>query len=150
MLKSPTIYNPRTKPDNALKRRNIVLKQLFANQFIDEEDKLKLQKLPLTLNYKRLSHKDGAATHFREHLRRYLEKWLKEHSKTDGTFYNLYTDGLKIKTTIHSKLQQYAQESVSERLSELQPVLNKDIQRNKVFAKNPNSIVKVLKGTKRF
>lgn len=150
MLKSPTRYNPRTKPENSLKRRNIVLHQLYANQFISSLEKDSLQKLPLELSYKRLSHKDGIATHFREYLRKYLEDWLKENPKPDGSFYDLYTDGLTIKTTLHSKLQQYAQEAVLERVSELQPLLNKDLQRNRVFAKNNKSLAVVVNKSKRY
>lgn len=150
MLKSPTYYNPRTKPDNALKRRNVVIHQLFANQFITEKENESLQRLPLTLNYKRLSHSEGKATHFREHLRQELERWLKATPKPDGTFYDLYTDGLTIKTTIHSKLQQYAQEAVREQIKELQPILVKDLKRNKVFAKKAKSLTVMLKKSNRY
>ena len=150
MLKSPTNYNPRTKPERSLQRRDIVLHQLFSNDFISSAEKTRLQELPLQLNYKRLSHKDGVATHFREHLRKYLENWLKQNPKEDGSFYNLYTDGLTITTTLHSKLQQYAKESVLERVSELQPVLNRDLKRSRVFVKNSKSVKSVLKKSLRF
>lgn len=150
MLKSPTIYNPRTKPDNAKKRRDIVLHQVYANQYISAEEKDSLQNLPLVLNYKRLSHKEGKATHFREHLRKYLVQWLEENPKPDGSTYNLYTDGLTITTTINSKLQSYAQEAVVERITELQPSLNKDLKRNKTFKKNAKKVQTVIKNAPRF
>lgn len=150
MLKSPTRYNPRTKPENSLQRRNVVLHQLYANNFISTEEKNSFQELPLKLNYKRLSHKDGVATHFREYLRKYLESWLKENPKADGTFYNLYTDGLTIKTTLHSKLQQYAQEAVLERINELQPLLDKDLERKRVFEKNPKNLKRAIKKSLRY
>lgn len=150
MLKSPTFYNPRTKPDNAKKRRDIVLHQVYANQYISFEVKDSLQNLPLALNYKRLSHKEGKATHFREYLRKYLVQWLEENPKPDGSTYNLYTDGLTITTTINSKLQTYAQEAVVERITELQPLLNKDLKRNKTFKKNAKKVQNVIKNAPRF
>jgi penicillin-binding protein 1A len=150
MLKSPSIFNPRTKPENAKQRRNVILHQAFVNEFINELEKDSLQKLPLTLNYKRLSHKEGKATHFREHLRQYLEKWLLENPKADGTTYNLYTDGLTITTTLNSKLQTYAEEAVVERISELQPVLDKDLKQNNVFKKQAKRITSIIKKSAEF
>ncbi|MGB0882862.1 MAG: transglycosylase domain-containing protein [Vicingaceae bacterium] len=150
MLKSPTLYNPRTKHENALKRRNIVVHQLYANEFITLSERDSLQNLPLELNYKRLSHKEGVATHFREYLRKYLTDWLVNNPKPDGSFYDLYTDGLVINTTIHSQLQQYAQASVVERMMELQPLLNKDLIRNKVFTKNKNNLIAAVKKSTRY
>lgn len=150
MLKSPTYYNPRTKPDNAKKRRNIVLHQAYANQFISLAEKDSLQNLPLTLNYKRLSHKEGKATHFREYLRKYLEKWLLENPKPDGSTYNLYTDGLTITTTLNSKLQNYAQEAVIERITELLPLLNRDLKRNNTLKKNAKKVEIIIKNSPRF
>ncbi|MCB9359700.1 MAG: transglycosylase domain-containing protein [Flavobacteriales bacterium] len=150
MLKSPSYYNPRTKPENAKQRRNVVLHQAYANQFITENEKDSLQNLPLIVNYKRLSHNEGRATHFREHLRQYLEKWLLDNPKADGTTYNLYTDGLTITTTLNSKLQTYAEEAVVERIAELQPILDKDLKQNKVFIKQAKRITSIIKKTDGF
>ena len=133
LLKSPTLYNPRTRPEQSKRRRNIVLHQMYMHHLFNEDVRDSLQEQPINLSYRRLTHDEGLATHFREHLRLKLEQWIEKHPKKDGTLYNLYTDGLTIKTTIHSKLQQYAEDAVNERLSELQPLLIQDLKAQKVF-----------------
>lgn len=150
MLKSPTIFNPRTHPETSLDRRNVVLYQLYVNNFITLEQKDSLQAQALKLNYKLLTFKNGEATHFREYLRQHLDNWLKTHPKPDGTFYNLYTDGLTIKTTINSKLQVYAENAVLEHLAELQPILTKDLKRNKVFEKQTKTVTQLIKKSDRY
>ncbi len=150
MLKSPTIFNPRTHPETSLDRRNVVLHQLYANNFLSLEEKDSLQNLLLELNYKLLTYKNGEATHFREHLRQYLDEWLKTYPKPDGSFYNLYTDGLTIKTTINYQLQVYAEEAVLEHLAEMQPILTKDLKRNKVFEKQAKTVLQLIKKSDRY
>lgn len=150
MLKSPTRYNPRNQSERAITRRNVVLHQLAVNSFITEQEKIRLQQKELGLQYNRVTQKSGIATHLREHLRNYLDQWLEEHPKEDGSFYNLYTDGLKIKISIHSKLQQYAEEAVREHLTQLQTILDKDLKRNGVLKRNKKRVMQLLKKTKRY
>ena len=122
MLKNPSLYNPNRKKraELVLNRRNTVLGQMVKNGVISESKKVELSKLPIKLDFRPESHAQGSATYFREYLRDYMKKWVKDHLKSDGTEYDLYRDGLKIYTTIDSKMQQYAEEAVYEHLKNLQ------------------------------
>lgn len=123
MVNAPTRYSPILNPENALTRRNIVLDQMYRYEFIEKETRDSVKQLPLGVShYKMHGHTRGIATYFREHLRGELKEWCKTHYKPDGTPYNLYKDGLKIYTTINSKLQRYAEQAVREHLAnDLQP-----------------------------
>jgi penicillin-binding protein 1A len=122
MLKNPSLYNPNRKKraQLVLDRRNTVLEQMVKNGVITEGKQEQLKKLPVKLDFRPESHSEGSATYFREYLRDYMRKWVKDHLKPDGTEYDLYQDGLKIYTTIDSKMQQYAEEAVQEHLKNLQ------------------------------
>ena len=113
MAKNPSLYNPKRFPDNAIRRRNVVLGQMYRNGLLSASEKDSIQSLPISLQFKRTNHNDGLATYFREYLRKYMKQWLKENKKPDNTHYNLYSDGLKIFTTIDSRMQKYAEESVA-------------------------------------
>ena len=93
MAKNPSLYNPKRFPDNALKRRNVVLGQMYRNGVIQESERDSLLKLPIELDFKRNNHNDGLAPYFREYLRKFMKDWLKEHKKPDGSPYNIYSDG---------------------------------------------------------
>lgn len=131
MLKNSSLYNPRRRKALVTKRRNVVLKQMNRNEFITEAVKDSLQKLPLELNYKPESHNDGLATYFREYLRDFLKKWVKENPKPNGEKYNINRDGLKIFVTLDSRMQQYAEEAVTEHLANLQQYFYKEQKKNK-------------------
>jgi penicillin-binding protein 1A len=120
MAKNPSLFNPKRKPDNALTRRNVVLNQMAKYKYITPEQCEKYKKIPLKLKFTAEDQNEGLATYFREYLRDYMKKWCKEHKKPDGSNYNLYKDGLKIYTTINSKMQRYAEDAVKEWLTELQ------------------------------
>lgn len=123
MLKAPSYYNPARNHERAVQRRATVLNQMRKYDFITREQCDSLKKLPLNMKeYHAQDHASGLATYFREYLRTYLNGWLKEHKKPDGEPYNLYKDGLKIYTTINSKMQKYAEEAVAEHMGkDLQP-----------------------------
>ena len=122
LLKAPSWYSPVRNPERSKKRRNVVLSQMRKYEYITEEEYTSLINMPLQLSYKAQNHKTGLATYFREYLRGELALWCKNHEKSDGTPYNLYTDGLKIYTTIDSRMQRYAEEVIKEHLGgELQP-----------------------------
>lgn len=120
MLQNPSYYNPVRRPELVQKRRNVVLHQMAKNKYITKEESLTLQEVPLKLQFTPESHKDGIATYFREYLRDFMRRWVKENPKKDGTTYDIYRDGLKIYTSIDSKMQRYAEEAVTEHLSNLQ------------------------------
>ncbi|MEZ4918583.1 MAG: transglycosylase domain-containing protein [Saprospiraceae bacterium] len=127
MLKATTFYNPVRNPKNAERRRNVVLRQMQRNGHIDEEEYQALSKKPVKAKYHTHDgNNDGVANYFREYLRtEVMPKILKENLKDDGTKYNLYTDGLRIYTTLHSKMQQYAEEAVAEHMTSLQERFDK-------------------------
>src|SRR5690554_268821 len=120
MLKNPSYFNPRRRVELTTDRRNTVLGQMLKNDFITEKEKDSLQQLPLELKYSPESHNEGIATYFREYLREYMRGWVRENPKEDGSNYNIYRDGLKIYTSIDSRMQTYAEEAVTAHLSNLQ------------------------------
>lgn len=152
MVKNPAYYNPLRQNERTRRRRNIVFEQMHKAGYITSAELDSLQQLPLVLHFHRVDHKDGLAPYFREELRRILrakkpvlsdymawEKqkyvddsiawennplygWIEKNPKPDGSKYNIYTDGLKIYTTIDSRMQKYAEEAVNYHLSHtLQP-----------------------------
>jgi len=132
MLKNPRQFNPNREisKKKSLTRRNVVFAQMAKNEFITQEEKDSLQQLPLKINFTPESHNDGLATYFREYLRGYLKKWVKNNPKPNGDSYNINRDGLKIYVTLDSRMQQYAQEAVQEHMSNLQSYFFKEQQKN--------------------
>ena len=155
MAKNSSYYNPVSSPELTLNRRNVVLSQMYKYDKITREECDSLKKLPLGLNFKRVDHKEGLATYFREYLRLFMTAnkpdrkryrdlsqfrldsvawktnplygWCKKNVKVDGSHYDLYSDGLKIYTTLDSRMQKYAEEAVREHLSrDLQPLFDKE------------------------
>ena len=150
MCKNPSLYNPRRRPENALNRRNTVLNQMCKYDYITEQVCDSLKNLPIELKYQSVDHKQGIAPYFREYLRQVLtakepkpgnysewnmlqydidkRQWdenplygfCNKNHKPDGTPYDLYHDGLRVYTTLDSRMQQYAEEAVSEHIQELQ------------------------------
>ena len=150
MVKNPSYYNPVRKPERTRLRRNTVLEQMYKADMLSRAELDSLSALPLTLDFQRVDHKDGLAPYFREELRRYLTArkprredypswdhqkyvddsicwennplygWVEKNRKPDGSKYDIYTDGLKIYTTIDSRMQRYAEEAVQEHMSSLQ------------------------------
>jgi penicillin-binding protein 1A len=150
MCKNPSLYNPRRRPENAINRRNTVLNQMCKYNYITQQVCDSLKVLPIELKYQSVDHKQGLAPYFREYLRQVLtakepkrnhypewnmlqyeidkRQWdenplygfCNKNHKPDGTPYDLYQDGLRIYTTIDTRMQQYAEEAVSEHIQDLQ------------------------------
>ncbi len=120
MLTNPSLFNPVRRPEKVQKRRNVVLGQLVRNKHLDEATKKILEAKPIVLHFQPESHKEGMATYFREFLREYMRNWVKENKKSDGSDYDIYSDGLKIYTTIDSKMQEHAEEAVTAHMTNLQ------------------------------
>lgn len=138
MAKNPSLFNPIKRPDTTLHRRNVVLSQMKKNDFISTELYDSLRALPLTLDYKIVDHKEGLAPYFREVLRAELKTLFSEKDendeyvlkKPDGSPYNIYRDGIKIYTTIDSRMQKYAEWAMSEHLGkELQDDFFRDLKK---------------------
>ncbi|GGZ88878.1 penicillin-binding protein 1A [Algibacter mikhailovii] len=120
MFKNSSLFNPRRRPELVKERRNVVLAQMYKYDFIDEKLKDSLQQTDLDLNYSPESHREGIATYFRGYLDGFMKDWMKKNPKPDGTKYNLYNDGLKIYTTIDSRMQTYAEQAVQQHMPRLQ------------------------------
>jgi len=124
MFKNSSLYNPRPKrnPEGTKNRRNVVLSQMAKYEFIDETLKDSLQQLPLGLNYSPESHREGIATYFRAYLRGFMKEWVEDpqNTKPNGDKYNIFKDGLKIHTTIDSRMQTFAETASKEHMANLQ------------------------------
>jgi penicillin-binding protein 1A len=131
MLTNPSLYNPVRRVEKVQKRRNIVLGQMVRNGFLEESAKNTLEKKPIVLKFQPESHTDGIGTYFREYLRDFMKKWVKENKKSDGSEYDIYKDGLKIYTTIDSRMQTYAEDAMTQHLTNLQIELSSQQETNK-------------------
>ena len=120
MLKNSSLYNPIRRPELVISRRNIVFLQMLRNDMLKQEEVDSLQQLPLNIQFNPQSHREGLATYFRAYLRQFMLNWIQDNPKADGEKYNLYLDGLKIYTTLDSRMQTYAENAVKEHMSNLQ------------------------------
>lgn len=120
MLKATTTYNPRLNPEKSKIRRNVVLSQMVKYGYLAEAKAEELKKKPLKLDYNVTNHNDGMAPYFREQLRLELVEWAASKKKKNGEPYNLYTDGLKIYTTIDAGMQAHAEKAVRNKMAALQ------------------------------
>ncbi len=124
MLKNPSYYNPNRRIKLTEDRRNVVLSQMKKYDVISDSLYDTLAQQPIVLNFKKASHNEGLAPYFREYFRGELKKWCANNTKPDGTNYNAYTDGLKVYTTINSRLQRFAEEGMRTHISSLQKDFN--------------------------
>lgn len=127
VVNAPSRYSPIRYPERAINRRNLVLSQMATYGFITYDEYDSISQIPIDMsNFGVLDHNTGQATYLREYLRMSLHEWSKNKYKPDGTPYNIYKDGLKIYTTIDSRMQQYAEDAVREHLAlDLQPAFNR-------------------------
>jgi len=131
MLKNPSLFNPVRRAEKVRLRRNVVLGQMVRNDIITENQKKQYEKEPIALKFQPESHQDGIATYFREYLRDFMKTWVRDNKKPDGSDYDIYRDGLKIYTTIDSRMQTYAEEAVSQHLKNLQEEFDIEAKNNK-------------------
>jgi penicillin-binding protein 1A len=150
MLQAPSRYNPVRNVESATFRRNTVIGQLEKYTFITEAQKDSLLKLPIKLNFRQESHTEGLAQYFREMLRQELLKWCKEHKKADGSPYNLYRDGLRIYTTVDTRMQRYAEEAVKEHMTDLQKSFYEHWKGRVAWADQPQIIEETMKRSERY
>ncbi len=150
MLKGSTLYNPKRNPNNSLNRRNIVLGQMLKEDYLTQAQFDSIKKIPIKLSYVSPDHNDGIATYFRENLRLELMKWCKEHPKPDGTPYNIYKDGLRVYTSINSKMQTYAEAAVQQHMMQLQDEFNKSYKKAAPWGKNEKYIQDAMKQSARW
>lgn len=170
MAKNPSLYNPKRFPERSQARRNVVLDLMEEQHYLTKADADSLKQLPVKLNFNRQSHRDGLAPYFREYIRgimmaekpvksRYrgwqmedykrdlyewennpLYGWCHKNKKSNGDYYDIYTDGLKIYSTINSRMQTHAEEAMAEHLGEyLQPAFNRE-KKGRTYAPFSNKI----------
>ena len=120
MLKNSSLFNPKRRPEMTRDRRNVVFQQMYRNDFIAKEERDSLQQLPLTLDFTPDSHREGLATYFRTYVKQYMQKWVKDNPKADGERYDIYRDGLRIYTTIDSRLQALGEQAMEQHMKKLQ------------------------------
>ncbi|MBR6844803.1 MAG: penicillin-binding protein [Bacteroidales bacterium] len=133
LLKAPTSYSPILHPEAAKNRRNTVLSQMHKYKYLSDEEFETYREKPIDMShYTPQSHNDGLATYLREYLRNYMKDWCKHHRKPNGEYYDVHRDGLKIYTTIDSRMQRYAEEAVYEHFSkEIQPAFERELKARK-------------------
>ena len=138
LLKAPTTYSPVLHPDNATRRRNVVMSQMNSyedpatgEKYLSDEDFEKLKEKAIDMShYRPISHNDGAAPYLREYIRNYMKDWCGSHKKSDGTYYDVHKDGLRIYTTIDSRMQAHAEKAVEKHMKEvIQPAFFKELAR---------------------
>ena len=147
MLKANNYYNPRTHPERSKGRRNVVIDQMVKNNYLTSEQGEKYKAQPLKIKYRVISYNQGPAPYFLEMLKPQLLDWCENHTNENGDTYNLYTDGLKITTTIDYNLQYYAQLSVKEYMKNLQKVFDNRMKYGDIFKENPDVIQSAIKKT---
>jgi len=137
MLKANNYYNPRTHPERAQGRRDVVIDLMVKNDYLTAEQAEKYKAKPLKIHYRLISYNQGPAPYFVEMLKPELMEWCSTHTNEKGEHYNLYTDGLKITTTLDYNLQIYAQQSVKEYMKDLQNVFDNHWKYRDIFKENP-------------
>lgn len=150
MLKATYSYNPRVFPDRAAGRRNTVLGQMAKYGSLDMDTADSLKTLPLSLKYNKVTHHSGLASYFREYLRPQLLEWCKSYSAVHDTPLNLYTDGLKIYTTLDSRLQRYAEEAVTRQMKETQARFDAHWKNNEPWREYPQLIDEAIRKSTRY
>lgn len=125
MLKNSSLYNPIRRSEMVRVRRNTVFQQMVRNELITNEEMDSLSALPLEITYTPESHREGLATYFRAYLKEFMDVWISANPKPDGTKHNLYRDGLRIFTTIDSRMQSLGEEAVNQHMKNLQREFSK-------------------------
>ncbi|MCI4669287.1 MAG: transglycosylase domain-containing protein [Bacteroidia bacterium] len=150
MLKATTYYNPRKHPERAQKRRNVVLDQMLTYGYLKEEEAESLKKKELGTDYKNVTRADGLAPYFRQELAEELKGILKNYKKSDGSSFNLFTDGLKIYTTIDSRMQKHAEDALKVHMAGLQKTFDKHWSKRSLWKDSDKSIQRAMKQTGRY
>ena len=133
LLKAPTTYSPVLHPDRCKERRDVVLSQMNHYGYLSDEDFEKYKAKPINMShYTPQSHNEGLAPYLREYVRNYMKDWCKHHRKSNGEYYDVHRDGLRIYTSIDSRMQRYAEEAVKEHFSkEIQPAFERELKNRK-------------------
>ncbi len=150
ILKANNSYNPRLHPEQSKQRRNVVIDQMVKYGFLKAEEGEKHKAAPLNMHYRLITYNQGPAPYVLEQLRPVLTDWCKSNSKPNGDPWNLYTDGLKIYTTVDYNLQQYANYSVQEYMKSLQQVFDKHWEGRNPWGNDQSVVTRAMKLSDRY
>jgi penicillin-binding protein 1A len=150
ILKANNLFNPRLHPDRSLQRRNVVIDRMVKQNYLSESEAAKHKEEPLGLRYRLITYNQGPAPYLLGHLRPTLMNWCKYNLKPDGEPYNLFTDGLKIYTTIDFNLQAYARQAVNEHMKQLQEVFDRHWEGRSPWGTNTPVLDRAIRRTERY
>lgn len=150
MLKANNSYNPRRNPQRSMERRNVVIDQMLKYGYVSEGEAKLYKAEPLDLSYNLITYNEGPAPYLMEKLRPTLENWCDDHTKEDNTVYNLYTDGLKIKTTINFDMQIAAEKAVAEQMKNLQNAFDEHWGKKSPWGKDQSVLMRAMKRSDRY
>jgi penicillin-binding protein 1A len=150
MLQANNRYNPRMNPEKSEERRNVVISQMVKYNYLTEAKGDSIMELPLKIDYRRISYNEGPAAYFVEMLKPELLEWCATHTNEEDEPYNLYTDGLKISTTINYDYQYFARQSVTEYMQNLQNVFNNHWKNADPWRRNPDILQRAIHRSDRY
>ncbi|MEZ4828201.1 MAG: transglycosylase domain-containing protein [Bacteroidia bacterium] len=150
MLKANTAYNPRRFPERSLERRNVVIDQMVRYEYLTQKEADSLKQTPLKLQYRNITREDETAPYFLQEMGLELKQWFQDNPGPDGKIYNLYTDGLKIYTTIDARLQAYAEKAVKQQMKQLQKTFDQHWKNRKIWNETDPGIVRAMTQSDRY
>lgn len=150
MLKGNNLYNPRKNPERSLERRNVVIDQMLKYGYLSVGEAKLEKEAPLGLDYNPITYNEGPAPYLMEKLRPVLQDWCNNHLKDDKTNYNLFTDGLKIKTTINFSMQMAAEKAVADQMKKLQALFDKIWGKTNPWGNDQSVIYRAMKRSDRY
>jgi penicillin-binding protein 1A len=150
MLKANNSYNPRKNPERSLDRRNVVIDQMAKYEYLSIDEAKNYKAKPLGLSYNLITYNEGPAPYFMEKLRPELEAWCDGHTKEDNSTYNLYSDGLKVHTTIDFDMQLAAEKAVSDQMKILQNTFNASWGKGNPWGNDQTIVTRAMKRSERY
>lgn len=150
MLKANNSYNPRKNPERSLDRRNVVIDQMLKYNYISVGEAKMYKADPLGLTYNLITYNEGPAPYLMEKIRPFLQDWCADHMKEDQTPYNLFTDGLKIRTTIDFDMQLAAENAVADQMKNLQAVFEETWGKKKPWGNDQSVVTRAMKRSDRY
>lgn len=152
MLKGQGVFDPINRKENVIERRNLVIDLMVRHKFLDptQIDIDSVKQLALVTIPQGRDHEEGLAPYFRQQVRNFMAKWSKENTKSDGTPYNFYKDGLKVYTTLDSRMQAHAEMAVEEHLVELQEIFNQEIKGKEPYKYDPKILTDLMRMSERY
>lgn len=150
MLKANNSYNPRKNPERSLERRNVVIDQMLKYGYLSEGE-AKLNKAePLEINYNLITYNEGPAPYLMEKIRPFLQSWCEDHLKEDQTTYNLFTDGIKVQTTLDFDMQMAAEKAVEDQMKNLQAQFDKHWGKTNPWGNDQSVVSRGMKRSERY